>query len=353
MDIPTRKTIIEKVRRKGLKIAGILPIHYPRALLRAFGFHPMELWGPPGISQHGENGHFPEYTCAVARNATAFLTGEGGKIVDCVLVPHTCDSLQGMSSLLQGYVNTGCPEFTLYNPRETSPAAEIFLAGEIERLFEKLRVFAAVSPTDADLHEAIDRENEADQAFNRLCLNRNRFALSNREFYTLLRSREYLPLEDFLALVPPEGKAPEGVPIMMSGIVPEPMALFDHLTAHGALVAGDDLACCGRRVYQPLYDKNPYLRMAKQLLSKPPDPTAGHDVAERIDHVVKRMEQCSAKGIIVYNVKFCEPELFFLPLQRKALEERGWPTLYLEEALPETIPHQTLTRMEAFLEVLQ
>lgn len=352
MELPTRRQIVEKVRGQGMKIAAVLPIHYPRALLRAYGFHPMEIWGPPGWSEHESVGHFPEYTCAIVRNATAFLSGAGGEAADCILLPHTCDSLQGMGSILNGYIDTHRPVLTLYNPRETSQAAETFLANELERLAGELRRYSDIDPAESDLHRAIDRENEADRLFNQMCLNRNDYAVDDQTFYSALRSREYLPIDDFLAINLPEGAAPNGVPIMLSGIVPEPMELFSHLTAYGARVVADDLACAGRRVYQSIDDSNPFMRMARQLLSKPPDPTAGHLVSQRIDHMINRMEQCGAKGLIVMNVKFCEPELFFLPLQTKALEEHGWPTLYIEEELPNVAPNQILTRIEAFLEVL-
>ncbi|MCB2188726.1 MAG: 2-hydroxyacyl-CoA dehydratase family protein [Deltaproteobacteria bacterium] len=353
MELPTRKEILARVRGQGLRVAGVLPIHYPRALLRAYGFHPMEIWGPPGMEVHGGGGHFPEYTCAVARFAAAFLAAGGREAVDCVLVPHTCDSLQGAAAILRQVLGPARPVFTLYNPRGAGEAAEEFLARELAQLAGALGRLAAVSPTDAELHRAIDRENRADLVFNRMCRDRRAYAVDDRTFYTILRSREYLPPEDFCALEPPRGAAPGGVGVMLAGIVPEPMALFDLFAEHGALVAADDLACGSRRLYQPLDHPDPLRRLARQLLSKPPDPTAGHDVAARIAWVTRRLAESGARGLIVYNVKFCEPELFFLPLERQALEERGWPYLYLEESLPTTLSHQSRTRLEAFLEVLQ
>jgi benzoyl-CoA reductase/2-hydroxyglutaryl-CoA dehydratase subunit BcrC/BadD/HgdB len=139
---------------------------------------------------------------------------------------------------------------------------------------------------------------------------------------------------------------------MLSGIVPEPMDLFDHLEEMGAGVVIDDLACCGRRIYIDDGDADPYRRMAKQLLSAPPDPTRGDSVRARTDYLLDIMERYGARAAVFYNIKFCEPELFFLPLQRQAIEARGWPTLYLEEELPSTLPAQAMNRLEAFLEML-
>jgi len=353
--IPSRMDALTEARAAGWKIAAVLPIHSPRALLRAFGVHPMEVWGPPGVESDLGSRHFQAYTCAIVRNAAGFLGGAGGRLVDCILVPHTCDSLQGLGCVLQGFVPTGRPVFTLYHPRGSDEAHVEFLARELRALAERLTSLAGGRPTDADLHHALDRESAADALFADLCRNRHAYDLNDRELYAALRSREFLGLDAFSALVrslPRRPRRSGRVPLLMSGIVPEPMDLFDRVEGMGAQVVADDLACAGRRVYADNGDDDPYRRLARQLLSAPPDPTRGASVASRTAHLVEEMERSGARAALFYNVKFCEPELFFLPLQRQALEARGWPTLYLEEELPSRLPAQAANRLEAFLEVL-
>jgi benzoyl-CoA reductase/2-hydroxyglutaryl-CoA dehydratase subunit BcrC/BadD/HgdB len=356
VNLPSRKEIIRQVRGEGKKIAAVLPIHYPRALLRAFAFHPIEVWGPPGINTHAQASHFQEYTCAIVRNATSFLSTDVGKLLDCILVPHTCDSLQGMGSIFKSFLSGGKPVLTIYHPRGRGQSQLQFLQKELEDLAERLRPLSDVDPSDADLIAALDIEGQADAAFAQICLNRDKYSVSDRDFFSALRSREFLPTELFLELAQALPKAPvdrEGIPLLLSGIVPEPMELFDHLNEMGGKVVVDDLACCGRRVYEIYDDANPFRRMARQMMSMPPDPTVGASVEDRCKHLVSQMEKYGAKGAVVYNVKFCEPELFYLPLQRKALEKRGWPLLYLETDLEGTIPFQVLNRIQSFLEMLR
>ncbi|NOY78632.1 MAG: 2-hydroxyacyl-CoA dehydratase, partial [Calditrichaeota bacterium] len=50
--------------------------------------------------------------------------------------------------------------------------------------------------------------------------------------------------------------------------------------------------------------------------------------------------------------KFCEPELFDVPLIRKKLEAAGIPVTYVEFEMGEPLSQQTLTRIEAFVEML-
>ena len=356
MQVPTRQEVIEQVRQAGNRIAAVLPIHYPRALLRAYGFHPIEVWGPPGAGEARDDGHFQDYTCAVVQHATRFLTEGAGRQVDCILIPHTCDALQGMASVFQDFIQPPQPVLTVYHPRARRDADLEFLTRELERLGEKLGAISGRAPTEADLDAAIRAEDAADAAFADLQRNRAQVAATDREFYTCLRAREYLTAEAFVELAGglPRGEPPtDGVALMLGGIVPEPMTLFDHITSLGARIVADDLACCGRRVYTLPDDPDPFRRMAGHLMSMPHDPTLGMPIEPRNAFLIEEMRRSGARGMLVYDVKFCEPELFYLPLLTKAFKAEGWPVLHVEVELGTTIPQQVLNRIDAFVEVLQ
>ena len=100
--IPSRKDALRRMRDAGYRIAAVLPIYYPRALLRACGFHPVEVWGPARVDSRGGDLRFQAYTCAIVRNAVSLLSEGKLDPADVLLVPHTCDALQGMGSVLGG-----------------------------------------------------------------------------------------------------------------------------------------------------------------------------------------------------------------------------------------------------------
>jgi len=99
--IPSRIEIIRKFKEDGGSIAAVLPIHYSRSLLRAFGFLPVEVWGAPQIGAGKSSAHLQAYVCSICHNALSYLQQGGLDLADLVLVPHACDSLQGLGSLLQ------------------------------------------------------------------------------------------------------------------------------------------------------------------------------------------------------------------------------------------------------------
>jgi benzoyl-CoA reductase/2-hydroxyglutaryl-CoA dehydratase subunit BcrC/BadD/HgdB len=355
LQLPTRREVIAEAQSRGRRVAAVLPYHYPRVLLRAYGFHPVELWGPPGIARDQGSRHFPAYTCDIVVRATSFLLQGGLDEVDAILVPHTCDALQGMGSVLGDFLRPRAAVLTLYLPRGRRPTDGDFLAAELRRLGASLAALTGAEPDAAAWEEAVAAEGAADAALAALYRRRPRLAVSDRDFYTVVRAREYLPAEEFTALAAglPEGDPPQGVPLLLSGIVAEPPDLFDHLAAVGARVVADDLACGARRLYPEFADGDPFERLARRLLGGPPDPTRGSPIAERAAHLRERMEESGARGLVVYDVKFCEPELFDVPLLRSHLGEAGFPLLHVEVELGEGLGQQTLTRLEAFVETLR
>jgi len=355
MQIPSRKEIIQKIKSKAGKIAAVLPYHYPRALLRAHGIFPIEVWGPPHVDDMAGSQHFPEYTCKIVQKATQFLTGPMADPVDCILVPHTCDSLQGMASVMKDFMPSSRPLFTLYHPRGRRQSDLVFLTAELTYLSRELTQFSGVNPTDRDLKEAMAIENLATELFAGIATNRKDYDLSDRAFYTLLRSREYLPAEDFISLARelPRGRPDlKGPALMISGIVADPLDLFDHINDFGAHVIGDDLGCCSRRIYTHSALGKPFAAMAEQLMSMPPDPTVSSPYKDRFDHIVNRMKSSRARGLLVYDPKFCEPELFYLPMLEEAVVSAGFGFFYVETELSPTIPQTVLNRINAFIEVI-
>lgn len=355
--IPSRSEIIGDYRRRGHLIAAVLPIHYPRALLRTFNVLPIEVWGPPGVDASHGSAHVQPYFCSVVRNALSFLKSGGLDVADLLVVPHACDSLQGLGSVLLDFVKPRQPVIPLYIPRGEHARAVEFLADEFRWLYGQLERIAHRSPSDSDLMESIWREEAADTLLVQLHQNRKDLQLDDFQFYHLIRTREFMPAETFSqmasrALECHSGANHDGVPIILSGIVPEPMEIFESITKLGGVVVADDLACCGRRLYPPGQSDDPYLRLAERIIGAPPDSTRGNSIQERLEHLHAMIETSGAKGVIFYPVKFCEPELFDLPDLRKGLQNLGVPSLTLEVDLNDPLSNQALTRIEAFFEMI-
>jgi benzoyl-CoA reductase/2-hydroxyglutaryl-CoA dehydratase subunit BcrC/BadD/HgdB len=387
MDVPRRMDVIREYRKQGGSVAAVFPIHYSRELLRAFGILPVEVWGPPRVSAGQGAAHLQPYVCSIVQNALSFLHSGGLDVVDLLLVPHACDSLQGLGSILIDFIKPRQPVLTLYIPRGQRDSDVDYLADELRAIYRRLEAITGRSPSDPELVDAIHREEAADALLAKLHLDRQRLPLSDEAFYRLIRSREYLPAETFLEIMPklfeslsfdlsPSPRPPsspiEGerkgvssvarrgkvrgqqrIPMLLSGILPEPMSMFGALAEMGGRVAADDLACCGRRLYPAGQSADPFRHMAERIIGAPPDPTRGSPIQKRLDHLLRLIEVSDAKGVVFYDIKFCEPELFDLPQLRQGLREAGIPSLALEVDINDQLSQPVLNRLAAFLEMIQ
>ncbi len=353
-----RREVIADHKAKGGLVAAVLPIIYPRELLRSFDILPVEVWGPPRVDTTGADRWLQSYTCGIVRGALSFMAEGGLDEVDLVLVPHACDSLQGLGSVLLDFPLNETKVMTLYLPRSRGTSSVDYLEAEIRALSRRLEKLTGRAPDPACLLRSTRGEEAIDDLVSRILCDMRSLELGGRDLYELLRSREYLPAGEFVELAGPLAEATgrpqgsKGVPLLLSGIVPEPMRVLDVISDAGAVVAADDMACLGRRLLPAGVEEEPYRRMAQRLAGAPPCSTRGGSIAERVAHLRTLAERSGARGVIFWCVKFCEPELFYLPLVREGLEAAGLRTLVLESEVTSGMPHQTLTRIEAFVETL-
>jgi benzoyl-CoA reductase/2-hydroxyglutaryl-CoA dehydratase subunit BcrC/BadD/HgdB len=119
-------------------------------------------------------------------------------------------------------------------------------------------------------------------------------------------------------------------------------------------VVDDDLLACSRRMlFTPSQADDPWDALTEQYFSLPPCPTRGSPLKARRDHLLALARQGGAKGVIFLGVKFCEPELFDLPILSEELKQAGLAVLVLDVEVGQQLSGQLATRLEAFLEMLE
>ncbi len=342
----SRKEVIEKLKNSGKLIAAIYPIYYPRELFKAFNIHPVEVWGPPNVSDKSGSAHLQPYICSIVKNGLSFLLDGGLNIADIIVIPHCCDSLQGLGSVVKDFINTDKLVITFYLPRGRRKVDIEFLAIEFEEIYQKLADITKRKPSDKELLNSIYFEEKIDEI------------LSNVNDYRILRLREFMPDDEFINIVKEHlskerNKKDDKVPLIISGIVPEPKEIFNIIENAGGYIAGDDLACIRRRIYPRGKSTNPFIRMAERILNGPPCPMKNSSISDRINFLANLVNKTKAKGIIFYNIKFCEAEDFYHPFIMNYFKEIGINCLKLEVDLNSPISSQITTRIKAFIEMIK
>jgi benzoyl-CoA reductase/2-hydroxyglutaryl-CoA dehydratase subunit BcrC/BadD/HgdB len=351
------------IRSHGRPSLAVLPIAYPKELLTAHGVLAVELWGPPGPPRGDAAGRLQSYVCAVARNALAFVASGGADVVDGLLVPHTCDSLQGLATLLSDLGGWRKPLLVFQHARGPDrPSARAFVEGELRALSASLEAVSGRPLDPGRLAAALRMHAEIDAARAALLDARARLPMDDAELYALLRRGEWLWPEAHLAELSaatarlgPDPVA-RGVPILVTGYVPEPPGILAALGRAGAYVAADDYAAVGRRVPRATATPtggDPWHALVDRYFALPPCPTRAADQAVRMRHLEALLDRSGARGVLVHVQKFCEPELFDVPAIRRTFAARGVPVVVVEGELEKELSAQAETRIEAFVEMLR
>jgi len=349
---------MEEQHQAGGRVAAVFPIHYPRALLQAHGFLPIEVWGPPGTDVGEADAHLQSYVCDIVRRGLGFVLAGGLRDCDCLLVPHGCDSLQGLGSILLDFHHPGLPVLTFYLARGEGPAALDFTVAELAGLSQALADISGRPLDEQAWNRHLEIEVAAEAALARLWRERRQLELDNAELYRLLRCRNYLAADRFRELLDKvldrhRGAAPGQKAILLGGIVAEPVGLLEVIDRAGGLVVGDAGCNLGRRLYRAVDDEpDPARRQARRLLGGPPDATRGAAPSRIAEHLLEQAAGSGARALVVTNPKFCEPELFVLPEVTRLLEAAGLRVLVLELELSRDLPAAAANRLEAFLETL-
>lgn len=357
-----REEYIRRQREEhGRKAVLVLPILYPKEILTALDLLAVEVWGPPGAPRGDAAGRIQPYVCSVVRNALGFMASGGADACDAALFPHTCDSIQQLATLAPDFGGWSRPALTFLHPKGGDrPSARRFAVAELRALASRLEQVAGRRLEDDRLAAAIRLHREIDAHRAALLDRRAELPMDDPELYRLLRRGEWLWPEEHLAELRAArarlGSGPRrtGVPVLVTGYVPEPLELLAVLNGAGAWLAADDYAAVGRRVSREgdAPPSDPWEALAARLLAVPPCPTRATDQGPRMRHLESLLDRSGARGAVIHVVKFCEPELFDVPVIRRTLEARGVPVLQLEGELERNLSGQAVTRVEAFVEML-
>lgn len=337
-----------------------LPSLYPREVLTALDLCAWERWSSPPRTEAADAGKLQGYLCPTVRGAQAVFSAQDHG-AQAAIVPHTCDSMQGLAAIAMTSPDWQLPIVTLRHPRGTNrPSVQRYLRAEVQAFIASLEAIFDRKLEPARLADAIALHRKMEGLLARILRRRPWLGISDADLYATLDQLTYMHPEDAVAALgalDEQEQGPhrrEGAGLVVSGMVPEPAGFFETLEDAGGYVAADDYAVFGRRL--PAYDApvgdDPVDTVVQRLLHMPPCPTRSSDVSFRIDYLEKLAAQSEARGVILHTVKFCEPELFDVASLRRGLEDAGLKVLHLETEFEPRITGQQATRLEAFLEML-
>ncbi|MDI6861208.1 MAG: 2-hydroxyacyl-CoA dehydratase family protein [Caldisericia bacterium] len=288
----------------------------------------------------------PKYICPYLKSTIEFLINNNLDRKNFIFTDG-CDSSRRIYEIYKdlGFLNNS---FYIKIPFNESESDINFLKIQFENLFKTING----NIDNEKLINSINLYNEGRKKLKSLIVNYKEASINI--FYLNLLFH-IMDIKEFLNLNPEfykeSKKEKEGSFYLLSTIFP--LSFIEYLYSLRYEIYYDD-SCFGYKNLELVKDylKDPIYSLAKYYIKR--EGCARRRVLEeKIDRIIQRFKEFSLDGVIVYNLKYCDPLIFYLPLIKEKLNREKIPILIIEDDYSMNIKGQIRTRIEAFMEMLK
>lgn len=354
-----KKAADDFTKETGKGAVGLIYLYAPEEIIHAAGFLPISLWGAhKPVSK--ARAYLPPYACSIMQEVMELQCDGAYDFLKAVIFSVPCDTLKCMSEMWKG----ACPSLTIAHPQNRKlKAANDYLTREYRNLQARLEKILGVTISDEAIARSIAVYNDNRQtmrAFTQVAAEYPDIVDPVRR-HAVIKARHFMEKSQHTALVKEliselrtQAPAPwNGKKIILSGIMAEPDALLDLLKEFGYAVVADDLAQESRQFRHDVLEGNdPVYRLAKWWQNLEGCSLATDPSKHRARMLIDMAERHDADGVILCQMKFCEPEEFDYPVLYPALDAAGVRNLMIEVDLEATSFEQIKTRLQTFTEII-
>ena len=351
-------------KARGQKVMGWVCTYVPEELLHAAGALPVRISGyAKETDLQDGTAYFYVNNCSFARSCLQLgLKGEYGYL-DGFVAGSTCDAARRLFDLWRHYVPVPFSH-VMTVPRKYSERAIDLYFSQVVELKKGLEDHLGVEITDAALMKSIALHNDSRSLLRALNDLRklDEPPIDGAQTMELSNAASRMPKETFnnclrgllmeLDHSTPvrKGKAR----IMIAGSALNNAEFIQSIERIGGLVVTDEL-CTGTRYWaDPVVvdHEEPLRAIARRYLNNFPCARM-YPSEERFQRMLRLIREFRVDGVISQTIRYCSPYSNDLPLLSDVLSRNGVPMLSLDVEYGTSGSGQILTRVQAFLEMLE
>ena len=141
--------------------------------------------------------------------------------------------------------------------------------------------------------------------------------------------------------------------VVATGLLGEPVEVLQILDDNGISVVADDFAQESRQFRTAARNEGDvWHKLTWRILDQKGCAFLCESRKTRGEMLIDMAKENNAEGVIVFMMKFCDPEEFDYPIYKKQLEDAGIPLLYLEVDQQMDSFEQIRTRIQSFAEII-
>jgi len=363
-----RDLAARKWKEKGGKVAGYFCNDVPEEMISAAGLFPLRISGDPwGGTEVADSYTETFYQPDVRSMFNMLLTGRYD-FLDFLIIPHSRDAVVALYDYLhkikQITPDLRLPDFYLFDMLHTRFwLTGLYIRDRVSELKKKLEEWSGKEITNESLSRAITIGNENKMLIGKVAALRAAGPprISGVEALQIIGSSMFMLKEEHNSLLrqllKEAGKLParDGVRLFVQGSPIDNLQFYELVESGKATIVGED-NCWGNRYSEDPVDQSldPLEAIAERYHLKAPCPRM-HSLDRRVNYCLQSAVEAKAQGAIFFFLEWDNAPAWEYPDQKKALEEKGIPTLCFEMQkylLSDIDKKQIKTRIKQFVEAI-
>lgn len=353
-------------------IMGWVCTYTPIEIIIAAGFHPYRIL--PTTDPSLATSYLDSNFCPYVRSCLGEALGKRPEYADNLIIVNSCDAMRRLYDTWRHYVQ-GTFIYLLDLPRDDSVKDIQYYQGNLQLLINELEEKFKIKISENLLYQAIsvcNKTRELLAELSDLYVN-EQVSVSTVEFLQIAKRSMVFPQEEYNELLEKfikDIKKEENIlsksseirdksKILITGTIMDDLSIAEVIEDYGGKIVFADM-CTGNRYFQnqilletsKKINNDPLKLLAEYYLSKTPCPRM-MNLEKRWEYLLKIIKDNQVRGVIFYNLKFCDTSFFELPIIRERLQKYGIPSLCLEGEFASSTSGRIKTRIQAFLEVLE
>lgn len=357
------KTVMDSIEITGKPAIGCFPVHTPEELIYAAGALPVGMWGGNTELQLADK-YLQSFCCSIMRSNMEYAMKGNYNMLCGVLIPTFCDTLKCVCENWKAAIPNIPVVPVVYPQNRKIECGFDYAVDEFKRVRCEIEKILKVTISDSDVEKAFDLYEDYRAVMREFTQVAAMYpeTLGARTRHLIIKAGQFMDKaeykEDVKAII--EGlknekiKAFTGIKAIATGLLAEPTELLQIFEENQIAFVGDDLAQESRQWRTPARTdaENVWAKMAYRIADQKGDTFFYEEKKTRGQMLIDMVKEKKADAVIVFMMKFCDPEEFDYPIYKTEIEAAGIPLLYLEIEQQITSFEQLRTRVQSFTEML-
>jgi len=338
------KAVAKTIRETGKQAIGCFPIYTPEEIIYAAGLIPVGMWG--GKTELKQADRFLQaFCCSIMRSNIEYSLKGTYNSLKAVIIPTFCDTLKCICENWK----VALPNIPLipmvYPQNRNIDAGYVYLIEELERVKIELEKIAGIKITDSMLEASFmiyEEYRETMREFVKLARDYP-LTINARARHLIIKAGYFMDKKDYT----------QKIKSINADLKAEPSDILSVFAKNKIAIAADDLAQESRQWRTISRKEGSTIEKIAYRTVDQKGCTFLYEVEKtRGQMLIDMVKETQAKGVVVFMMKFCDPEEFDYPIYKEELEKAGIPLLYLEIDQQLNSFAQIETRVQSFVEMM-